>query len=78
VMHKEFWRDLDEYDLSVLRPDLSETLAVSAFVLSQLPTPASRKQLVKEMWKSGAECLVRHSLPFLDDKQQLMSIPDHY
>jgi hypothetical protein len=63
VMHKEFWRDLDEYDLSVLHPDLSETLAVSAFVLSQLPTPASRKQLVKEMWKSGAEYLVRHT-PF--------------
>jgi hypothetical protein len=76
-MHKEFWRDLDEYDLSVLRPDLSETLAISAFVLSQLPTPASRKQLAKEMWKSGAECLVRHT-PFPDDKQPLMSKPDHH
>jgi len=61
-MHKEFWKDMDEYDLSILQPDLSETLAISAFTLSQLPTPASRRQLVKEMWKSGAECLASNDI----------------
>lgn len=33
-------------------------LALSAFVLSSLPTPAARKQMVKQMWESGAEMMV--------------------
>jgi ribosomal protein RSM22 (predicted rRNA methylase) len=35
-----------------------KTLALSAFVLSSLPTSIARKLLVKEMWESGAEVMV--------------------
>lgn len=35
-----------------------KTLGLSAFVLSSLPTPLARKQLVKEMWESGAHTLI--------------------
>uniref|UniRef100_A0A0W0FSA2 Rsm22-domain-containing protein n=1 Tax=Moniliophthora roreri TaxID=221103 RepID=A0A0W0FSA2_MONRR len=35
-----------------------DTLALSAFYLSSLPTHLARKQLVKEMWESGAHTLV--------------------
>ncbi|KAF7436331.1 37S ribosomal protein S22 [Pleurotus ostreatus] len=34
------------------------TLALSAFTLSSLPTPIARKALVKEMWESGADVIV--------------------
>jgi hypothetical protein len=61
VIHKQFWRELEEYDLLQLG-DGSQTLALSAFVLSQLPTSAAKKQLVKEMWKSAADTIVR--MPF--------------
>lgn len=33
-------------------------LAISAFHLSSLPTALARKQMVKEMWESGAHTLV--------------------
>jgi ribosomal protein RSM22 (predicted rRNA methylase) len=35
-----------------------ETLALSAFALSGLQSPLARKQLVKEMWESGADVIV--------------------
>jgi ribosomal protein RSM22 (predicted rRNA methylase) len=38
--------------------DARNSLALSAFTLSSLPTDLARKQLVKEMWQSGAEVLV--------------------
>ena len=33
-------------------------VALSAFMISSLPTPLARKALVKEMWESGAEVIV--------------------
>jgi hypothetical protein len=36
-----------------------ETLAISAFILSSLPTALVRKVLVKEIWQSGANVIVR-------------------
>lgn len=39
----------------------SDTLALSAFMLSALPTAQARKILVKEMWESGAEVMVRYN-----------------
>ncbi|KAG8834787.1 37S ribosomal protein S22 [Serendipita sp. 399] len=58
VMHRQFWRNLDEFDLEQLHKDQDKSLAISAFVLSQLPTPAARKQLVKEIWESEAETII--------------------
>lgn len=59
ISHHQFYRDLDEYDLNNLQADDgASTLAISAFVLSQLPTPANKKQIVKEMWNSSAEVIV--------------------
>jgi len=39
----------------------SDTLALSAFMLSALPTAQARKVLVKEMWESGAEIMVSYN-----------------
>lgn len=36
----------------------SSVVALSAFLLSSLPTPVDRKILIKEMWESGAEIIV--------------------
>ena len=44
----------------------SHTLALSAFYLSSLKTIASKKELVKEMWDSGAEVIVS-STPFVKE-----------
>ena len=38
--------------------DGSNVVALSAFLLSSLPTHVDRKVLVKEMWESGAEVIV--------------------
>lgn len=35
-----------------------DTIALSAFNLSSLPTSLARKTLVKEMWESGAHAMV--------------------
>jgi ribosomal protein RSM22 (predicted rRNA methylase) len=35
-----------------------ETIALSAFALSSLPSALARKQLVKEIWESGADTIV--------------------
>lgn len=52
------WQKLfSEEDLRE-RAQGSGTVALSAFVLSSLPSPLARKALVKEMWGSGAEVLV--------------------
>ncbi|KAJ3532591.1 hypothetical protein NMY22_g7683 [Coprinellus aureogranulatus] len=40
------------------REDGEKTLGLSAFVLSSLANPLQRKQMVKEMWESGAHTLV--------------------
>ncbi|KAL0951798.1 hypothetical protein HGRIS_008465 [Hohenbuehelia grisea] len=42
-----------------------DTLAISAFMLTSLPTPLARKNLVKEMWESGAHTivLIDHNTP---------------
>lgn len=59
VSYHQFYRDLDEFDLKSLHAEGRQaTLAISAFVLSQLPTPAHKKQIVREMWDSDAEVIV--------------------
>ncbi|KZT27577.1 Rsm22-domain-containing protein [Neolentinus lepideus HHB14362 ss-1] len=42
----------------VERADGGDVVALSAFQLSSLPTPLARKELVKEMWESGANIIV--------------------
>ncbi|KAI0375467.1 hypothetical protein BV20DRAFT_1073580 [Pilatotrama ljubarskyi] len=47
------------YDSNVVgREDGSKVMALSAFLLSSLPTPIERKAIVREMWDSGAEVMV--------------------
>ena len=41
----------------------SNVVALSAFLLSSLPTSVDKKILVKEMWESGAEVIVRTGTP---------------
>lgn len=40
------------------RSQSNDVLALSAFYLSSLPNGIARKELVKEMWESGAKTLV--------------------
>lgn len=53
-----FWqRAFDEED-RIARSTGHGTLALSAFMLSSLTSPMARKNLVKEMWESGAHTIV--------------------
>ena len=57
VEHK---KSIQEEDY-LTREDGKNTLCLSAFVLSSLSNPLQRKQMVKEMWESGAHTLVSHT-----------------
>ncbi|KAK1233060.1 37S ribosomal protein S22 [Marasmius sp. AFHP31] len=52
------WQRSFREDDKVSRLTGHDTLALSAFNLSSLPTHLARKALVKEMWESGAHTLV--------------------
>ncbi|KAI0931449.1 hypothetical protein AcV7_001174 [Taiwanofungus camphoratus] len=54
VSWKKSFRDDDK----IRRSEGGDVLALSAFLLSSLPTPLARKALVKEMWDSGAGIIV--------------------
>lgn len=55
-----------------------EVLAISAFMMSALPTPLARKALVKEMWESGAETIVNRLRHIAADHSYRMSPADSY
>ena len=38
------------------------TMALCAFTLSQLSSAAAQKRMVKEMWETGADIMVRRPL----------------
>ncbi|CDO73157.1 hypothetical protein BN946_scf185007.g212 [Trametes cinnabarina] len=52
------WQKSFHEDNIVDRTNGAQVLAMSAFLLSSLPSPIERKALVKEMWESGAEVMV--------------------
>ncbi|KAH9943984.1 mitochondrial small ribosomal subunit Rsm22-domain-containing protein [Epithele typhae] len=52
------WQKLFHEDNAIDRVDGPGTMALSAFLLSTLQTDVDRKQLVKQMWDSGAEVMV--------------------
>lgn len=52
------WQKSFHDDNRIQRSDGTGVLALSAFILSSLPTSIARKTLVKEMWESGAEIMV--------------------
>ncbi|TFK56512.1 Rsm22-domain-containing protein [Heliocybe sulcata] len=56
-MNVSWQRSLHEGD-SVERADGGDVVALSAFQLSSLPTTFARKDLVKEIWESGANMIV--------------------
>lgn len=53
------WQKSFHEDDVMRRENGSSVMALSAFLLSSLPTHVDRKMLVKEMWDSGAEVMVR-------------------
>ena len=55
------WQKSFKEDDRVPRSQAQDVLALSAFSLSSIPTPSSRRALVKEMWESGAHTIVRGS-----------------
>ncbi|KAI0652334.1 mitochondrial small ribosomal subunit Rsm22-domain-containing protein [Trametes meyenii] len=52
------WQKSFHEDNVVDRTSGSRVLAMSAFLMSSLPTPVERKTLVREMWDSGAEVMI--------------------
>lgn len=52
------WQKSFHEDNAVDPVDGSNVVALSAFLLSSLPTHVDRKILVKELWESGAEVIV--------------------
>ncbi|EJD03728.1 Rsm22-domain-containing protein [Fomitiporia mediterranea MF3/22] len=52
------WHKAYSKDEQIQRSEGGDVLALSAFHLSSLPTPAARKEMVKQMWSSGAEVIV--------------------
>jgi len=55
------WQKSFQADDRISRSQAQDVLALSAFSLSSIPTPSSRRALVKEMWESGAHTIVRGS-----------------
>ena len=53
------WQKAFHEENKLPRTDGSGVLALSAFMLSSLSNGVARKKLVKEMWDSGAEIMVR-------------------
>ena len=52
------WQKSFQPDDKVARSKAEDVLALSAFSLSSIPAPLSRKAVVKEMWESGAHTIV--------------------
>ncbi|TBU34443.1 Rsm22-domain-containing protein [Dichomitus squalens] len=52
------WQKSFHDDDAVDPVESSSAVALSAFLLSSLPTPVDRKIMIKEMWESGAEVIV--------------------
>jgi hypothetical protein len=52
------WQKSFQSDDKVPRSKAQDVLALSAFSLSSIPAPLSRKAIVKEMWESGAHTIV--------------------
>lgn len=56
-LNKVKWsKGLSSSELAASRE--GQTLALSAFHLSSLPNDVSRKELVKQIWDSGADVIV--------------------
>ncbi|TFY68588.1 hypothetical protein EVJ58_g906 [Rhodofomes roseus] len=52
------WQKAFREDNVIERAEGRNALALSAFLLSTIPTPLARKALVKQMWESGADVMV--------------------
>ncbi|GLB35731.1 putative mitochondrial small ribosomal subunit Rsm22 [Lyophyllum shimeji] len=52
------WQKSFKADDQIPRSEGHDAIALSAFMLTSLPTPQMRKALVKEMWESGAHVMV--------------------
>lgn len=57
------WKKSLDEDFILDGPQKANTIALSAFTLSALPTAQARKVMVREMWESGAEVIVSVSFP---------------
>jgi hypothetical protein len=69
------WQRMLHEDDRVSRTEGSGTIALSAFSLSAMKTPLERKQLVKEMWESGADIIVSARSPYICIRS--LMIPRH-
>ncbi|RPD65034.1 Rsm22-domain-containing protein [Lentinus tigrinus ALCF2SS1-6] len=71
------WQKSFHEDDVLSREDGSNVMALSAFLLSSLPTHVDRKLLVKEIWDSGAEVivLIDHNFEMIAEaREQLLKL----
>ena len=73
------WQKSFQADDRISWSHAQDVMALSAFSLSSIPTPSSRRALVKEMWESGAHTIVRgsdnvqtHGQPTNDPRQVII------
>ena len=52
------WQKSFREEDKLLQEDAEKTVALSAFMLTTLPTPIAQKALVEEMWASGAHTII--------------------
>ena len=56
------WQRMLQQDDKISKEQGGNVIALSAFALSSLQTPLAKKQLVKEMWESGANTIVSETV----------------
>jgi len=69
------WQKTFREENVVPRGSGHDALALSAFMLSALPNPVAQKEMVKEMWDSGADTIVCHCLHLVFVKSTLIYTP---
>jgi hypothetical protein len=68
------WQKSFQEDDRIPRSQAQDVLALSAFSLSSIPAPSSRKALVKAMWESGAHTIV-HISDDISQSGQFTDVP---
>ena len=65
------WKKSFQEDDRIPRSQAQDVMALSAFSLSSIPLPSSRRALVKQMWESGANTIVSISDNIFEFKQSI-------
>lgn len=74
VTHRDFWSNVDKSMALDLMSEPEQTIVLCAFTMSQLSSAAARERMVKEIWGTGADVMVRLSVelvPYWTSQQDI-------